>query len=71
MFGWPMLDEVSMIKRIDQSDMLGCIDAFPRHVQETIELMKAVQIFKLIKVDNVLISGMGGSGGMGLPPDMY
>ncbi len=62
MYGWPMLDEVSMVKRIDQSDMLGCIDAFPGHVKETIELMKAVQIFKLIKVDNVVISGMGGSG---------
>ena len=57
-----MLDDIATIEEIDQAHMLSCIDAFPRHIEETIDLLQKIQIFKLIKVDDVIISGMGGSG---------
>jgi glucose/mannose-6-phosphate isomerase len=57
-----MLDDTATVERIDQSGMLSCVNAFPLHIKETIDMMDGIQIFKLIKVDNIIISGMGGSG---------
>lgn len=57
-----MLDDISTIKKIDQLGMLSHVDAFPQQITDTIDIFKNIQIFKLIKVDNVIISGMGGSG---------
>ncbi|MFH1736513.1 MAG: bifunctional phosphoglucose/phosphomannose isomerase [Actinomycetota bacterium] len=62
------LDDLKHIKSVDRSDMLGAIEAFPRHCQEAVELAKATDLCDLADVANagrinaVLVLGMGGSG---------
>lgn len=62
------LNDLKYIKSIDISDMLGAVEAFPRHCREAVELANATDLCDLTDVANagrintVLVLGMGGSG---------
>jgi glucose/mannose-6-phosphate isomerase len=56
-----MLDDQSKISAIDKSNMLEKLANFPEQIKESIEIMKAKHL-DFIRIDNVIITGMGGSG---------
>jgi glucose/mannose-6-phosphate isomerase len=56
-----MLDDLSLVSRIDKSDMLGIMEGFPRQMREAKELVNASSLGSIYKIDNVVISGMGAS----------
>ncbi|MBU0496459.1 MAG: bifunctional phosphoglucose/phosphomannose isomerase [Candidatus Thermoplasmatota archaeon] len=57
-----MLDDPEILRKIDAAGMLQTIDKFPLYIKDIREHLTSIHIFKLIKVDNVIITGMGGSG---------
>ncbi|UCF12428.1 MAG: bifunctional phosphoglucose/phosphomannose isomerase [Thermoplasmatales archaeon] len=57
-----MLDDLEKISEIDKSNMLETIAQFPRQIKEAIEIAKNAKIDDFIKIDNVIITGMGASG---------
>ncbi|MDH7517640.1 MAG: bifunctional phosphoglucose/phosphomannose isomerase [Candidatus Thermoplasmatota archaeon] len=56
-----MLDDLEQISKIDKSNMLDVIYKFPEQIKETIEIVSHTNIPIFIKIDNIIISGMGGS----------
>ena len=58
---WIMLDNLDEISKIDKSDMIGTIEQFPNHVEEAIHLINETDIKNIYKIDNIIISGVGGS----------
>ena len=56
-----MLDDLEMISNIDKSNMLDTIAKLPEQIKETIEIIKSSELPDLFKIDNIIISGMGGS----------
>lgn len=59
---WNMLDDLEKISDIDKSSMLDTLAQFPEQIKETIEIAKTADIDYFIKIDNVIVTGMGGSG---------
>jgi glucose/mannose-6-phosphate isomerase len=57
-----MLDDLDLISDIDRSNMLETIACFPQQIKEAVELVKEAEIGNFFKIDNVIITGMGGSG---------
>ena len=57
-----MLDDATHIIEIDKSHMLDKIAQFPSQIREAVELGKTIQIEKIFKIDNIIITGMGASG---------
>lgn len=57
-----MLDDLKKIFEIDKSSMLDTVAQFPDQIKEAIDLAKIAKINHLMKIDNVIITGMGGSG---------
>jgi glucose/mannose-6-phosphate isomerase len=57
-----MLDDLEKISEIDKSSMLDTIAQFPDQIKEAIDLAKVAKINHVMKIDNVIITGMGGSG---------
>ncbi len=57
-----MLDDLEKISEIDRSNMLGTLNQFPDQIKEAIEIAKTAKMDHFIKIDDVLITGMGGSG---------
>jgi glucose/mannose-6-phosphate isomerase len=57
-----MLDDVDAIQRIDKSNLLDIHAQFPEQIQEALKITECVELSDLMKIDNVIISGMGGSG---------
>jgi glucose/mannose-6-phosphate isomerase len=57
-----MIDALKNISEIDKSDMYETIIQFPNQIKEAIEIIKTAKINTVMKVDNILITGMGGSG---------
>ncbi len=49
------------ITKVDASGMLDTIAHFPKQIEETISLVDKSQLPSIFKVDNIIISGMGGS----------
>ena len=64
---WNMLDDLEKISDIDKSSMLDTLAQFPEQIKETIEIAKTADIDYFIKIDNVIVTGMGGSGIAGDP----
>ena len=56
-----MLDDLQLIEKIDKSKMLDTIANFPEQIKETINIVKTAEISKFFKIDNIIMSGMGGS----------
>jgi len=57
-----MLDDLEKILEIDKSNMLDIVAQFPNQIKEAIELAKMIEINHIMKIDNIIITGMGGSG---------
>ncbi|MCK4332961.1 MAG: bifunctional phosphoglucose/phosphomannose isomerase [Thermoplasmatales archaeon] len=57
-----MLDDLEKISDIDKSNMLDTLNQFPDQIKEAIEIAKTAKMDHFIKIDDVLITGMGGSG---------
>ena len=55
------LDDPGTLKSIDRLGMLGLVDKLPDMLEEGWALSEASEIPKIGKVDNLVISGMGGS----------
>ena len=56
-----MLDDLEYISKIDKSNMLDVISKSPEQIKETIEIVSHTNIPNFLKIDNILISGMGAS----------
>jgi len=56
-----MLDDLEHISKIDKSNMLDVISKFPEQIKEAIEIANHTNIPNFLKIDNIIISGMGGS----------
>jgi glucose/mannose-6-phosphate isomerase len=57
-----MIEDLKKISEIDKSNMHDTIIQFPNQIKEAIEITKTAKINTVMKVDNILITGMGGSG---------
>jgi len=56
------LDDKKAIQEIDASHMLQVIENFPDQIQEAIQCTHASNLVDFIKIDNVVLTGMGASG---------
>jgi len=56
-----MLDDLGYISKMDKSNMLDAISQFPEQIKETIELVSHTNIPNILKINNIIISGMGAS----------
>ncbi len=56
-----MLDDLKAISEIDKSDMLLRVASFPEQIKESKEIVESSQLDNFFKIDNIIISGMGGS----------
>jgi len=56
-----MLNDVDIITKIDKSGMIEVVERFPDQIKETVDLVNSTEIDKIFKIDNIIISGMGGS----------
>ena len=56
-----MLDDLELISKIDKSGMLDTIVQFPEQIKETIDIVNSTELKGFFKIDNIIISGMGGS----------
>lgn len=57
-----MLDDLKKISEIDRSNMLDTLNQFPDQIKEAVKIAKTAKMDHFIKIDDVLITGMGGSG---------
>jgi len=60
-----MLDDLKLISETDRSNMIDVLVHFPDQIKESMEIVKSSNIPNFIKIDNVLITGMGASGIIG------
>ena len=56
-----MLDDLKLISEIDKSDMLGTVAGFPEQIKEAKEIVNSASLGSFFKIDDIVISGMGGS----------
>jgi len=61
--GWMRmtLDDLGLISKIDKSGMIDTIAQFPEQIKETMDLVNSASLDSIFKIDNIIISGMGGS----------
>lgn len=57
-----VLDDPQQIASIDTSQMLETLARFPEQITEALTITQAAERYNFIKIDNVIISGMGASG---------
>jgi glucose/mannose-6-phosphate isomerase len=57
-----MLDEIKQIDQIDTTHMLDTFMEYPNQINEALEIAQNTQFEKIIRIDNVIITGMGASG---------
>ena len=55
------LDDLELISKIDKSGMLDTIAQFPEQIEETVDIINSTSLDSIFKIDNIVISGMGGS----------
>jgi glucose/mannose-6-phosphate isomerase len=58
----PILDSREEIKKLDEENMMGSIEALADQVKHAWEELKSVQFTPSAEIHNVVIAGMGGSG---------
>lgn len=56
-----MLDDLELISKIDKSKMLESVACFPEQIRETKNFVNSVAFDGFLKIDNIVISGMGAS----------
>ncbi len=56
-----MLDDLEIISKIDKSGMIDTLTGFPEQIKETMDIMNSTDLNSFFKIDNVIVSGMGGS----------
>jgi glucose/mannose-6-phosphate isomerase len=56
-----MLDDLKHIVEIDKSNMFKDLEKFPDQITESEEIVNQTNLPSLFKIDNIIISGMGGS----------
>jgi len=56
-----MLDDLKLISEIDKSDMLSLVAGFPEQIKEAKDIVNSSSLDSFFKIDNIVISGMGGS----------
>jgi glucose/mannose-6-phosphate isomerase len=56
-----MLDDLESISKIDKSGMLDTLAQFPEQIKETIGIVNSTELARILKIDNIIVNGMGGS----------
>ena len=56
-----MLDDLKLISEIDKSNMINAVAAFPEQIKETKNIVNSVLFDGFLKINNIVISGMGAS----------
>jgi len=56
-----MANDIEKITMIDKANMLDGLARFPEQIKEALTIAEAVQRFNFLKIDNVVVAGMGGS----------
>ena len=56
-----MLDDLELISKIDKSKMLDVVATFPEQIRETKNIVSSVLFDGFLKINNIVISGMGAS----------
>jgi len=56
-----MANDIEKITMIDKANMLDGFARFPEQIKEALTIAEAVQRFNFLKIDNVVVAGMGGS----------
>jgi glucose/mannose-6-phosphate isomerase len=56
-----MANDIEKITMIDKANMLDGLAWFPEQIKEALTITEAVQRFNFLKIDNVVVAGMGGS----------
>jgi glucose/mannose-6-phosphate isomerase len=56
------LDDLSQIKKYDESNLLGSIDALAQQVEHAWQATRSLQFTPTAPIHNIVVSGMGGSG---------
>jgi glucose/mannose-6-phosphate isomerase len=54
-------NDIEKITMIDKANMLDGLPRFPEQIKEALTIAEAVQCFNFLKIDNVVVAGMGGS----------
>jgi glucose/mannose-6-phosphate isomerase len=56
-----MIDDIKYISKIDKFKMIDTLYRFPEQINETIDIVNESDVKSIFKVNNIIISGMGGS----------
>ncbi len=56
-----MLDDLKIISEVDMSNMLDDLVQYPEHIKKALEIAENAEMERFIKIDNVIITGMGAS----------
>jgi len=56
-----MANDIEKITMIDKAHMLDGLARFPEQIKEALTIAEAVQRFNFLKINNVVVAGMGGS----------
>jgi glucose/mannose-6-phosphate isomerase len=56
-----MVNDIEKITRVDKANMLDGLARFPEQIKESLAIAEATERFNFIKIDNVIIVGMGAS----------
>ena len=56
-----MANDIEKITMIDKANMLDGLARFPEQIKEALTIAETVQRSKFLKIDNVVVAGMGGS----------
>ena len=56
-----MANDIEKITMVDKANMLDGLTRFPEQIKEALTIAEAVQRFNFLKIDNVVVVGMGGS----------
>jgi len=54
-------NDIEKITMVDKADMLDGLARFPEQIKEALTIAEVVQRFNFLKIDNVVVVGMGGS----------
>jgi len=54
-------NDIEKITMVDKAHMLDGLARFPEQIKEALTIAEAVQRFNFLKIDNVVVAGMGGS----------
>ncbi|MEJ2544746.1 MAG: bifunctional phosphoglucose/phosphomannose isomerase [Calditrichaceae bacterium] len=54
-------NDIKKITMVDKANMLDVLARFPEQIKEALTIAEVVQRFNFLKIDNVIVAGMGGS----------